>query len=1053
MDSWMPPRQPQDQGRCAAWFEGYERSPWREVYHGPPPPHFRHEGYHPDFQVGPPPWQDTQHHHPIHYPRLQNYMRPNSRAEYYKSSYPDWSYTRQEYEELHHGFMEDPEAYQRFTQVHPSKKDPRWRDNWSENANSWQQNYYTDCQPRSGNDSLGYCDVGLTQSKKQDSYEDSYASKKDASYDISYHSPLLQEHSWDNFQENSLKNATVPAHELSLPEGLTPLQQYKESGLSSSSYELSQYMENSSNRCEAAPSKDWSPVQLAENFQAMSSHVTSPKFTLPHVPLCFGAGGQLVRGCPNDPADGQPALIEIHSLEIILHDTAEQEAMRNFPGPLIREDLHKVDVMTFCQRKAATGCDLATKQGRDSALLWKLLLLLCRQNGSMVGSDTAELLMQDRKYQEKYKREEPRANLINLTGEEWPVPGCGTMDLLTGEMVPTAGTLEQKIEKFTKLLFYGRKKEALDWAMRNQLWGHALFLSSKMNPRIYSWVLTGFTNTLASNDPLQTLFQLMSGRIPQASLSCGDEKWGDWRPHLAVMLSNQVGDLDLNSRAILTMGDTLAGKELIEAAHFCYLMANVPFGHYPVKTDYMVLLGSSQSQAFSQFARTECIHRMEILEYCRLLGCPQAFILPFQVYKLIYASRLVDYGLAAQALHYCEGVGMALLAQNQNVYPVLLEQVIKLADRLKFSDPRLLEKAEYEMDLEPDWLIELRARYQQWEDQRGFPNTTSTQPEVFRGNGSISGLAPHFEFAQAEVCWDNLEHHPCRHPSPVNSTGHQPDMDQQLHIYSGHGHPSKRTVPSLEACSAENDQNSTLSPGGLSNDPSSHPKQPSGETVESCGLDHFPGDPKKYIPEHQAVFNARTRTVSESSTITLSEDPPQSTEASQDETTSEKKLVENTEQEVVKTSGFGWFRWFRSKANKDEEPSEKNPVASVSQDKITQPLLASPMNEAKSMNETKSTTCHCPPPLSPTEGNPFPKRSPEAQTSQDHSRMEAIIVSDAGDQTSSFRHQYNPDSVLLPPTEGTVPMFNPAQVITLAASSTGHLQQNFQRYPHHLQYK
>lgn len=76
----------------------------------------------------------------------------------------------------------------------------------------------------------------------------------------------------------------------------------------------------------------------------------------------------------------------------------------------------------------------------------------------MVGSDTAELLMQDRKYQEKYKKEEPRVNLINLTGEEWPVPGCGNMDLLTGEMVPMAGTLEQKIEKFTKLLFYGRKK-------------------------------------------------------------------------------------------------------------------------------------------------------------------------------------------------------------------------------------------------------------------------------------------------------------------------------------------------------------------------------------------------------------------------------------------------------------------------------------------------------------------------------------------------------------------------------------------------------------------
>ncbi|XP_015744071.1 protein transport protein Sec16B isoform X1 [Python bivittatus] len=1048
MDSWMPPRQAQGQGKHAAWFEGYRRGPWREVYHGPPPPHFRHTDYHPEFQVGPQPWLDiqTEHHHPIHHSRFQNSVRPNSRAEYYKSSYPDWSYTRQGYEEVHRGFVEDHGAYQRFAQTHPSERDPRWRDNWSESANSWNQNYHRDYQPKGGTDSLGYYDAVLTQSKKQDSYEESYASKKDTSYDISYRSPLLLGQTWDEFQENILENATVPAHELSLPEGPIPLQQYKESGLSSSSYELRHYMENSSNHYEATLSKDWNPIQLAEDVQAMSNHVASPKFTLPHVPLCFGAGGQLVRGCPNDPADGQPALVEIHSLEIILHDTAEQETMRIFPGPLIREDLHKVDVVTFCQRKAATGCDLTSKQGRDSALLWKLLLLLCRQNGSMVGSDTAELLMQNCKYQEKYKRQEPRVNLINLTDEEWPVPGCGTMDLLTGEIVPNAGTPEQIIGKFTKLLFYGRKKEALDWAMRNQLWGHALFLSSKMNPRTYSWVLSGFTSTLASNDPLQTLFQLMSGRIPQASLCCGDDKWGDWRPHLAVMLSNQVGDLGLNSRAIITMGDTLAGKGLIEAAHFCYLMANVPFGHYRVQTDYMVLLGSSQSQTFSQFARTECIHRTEILEYCRLLGCSQAFIPSFQVYKLIYASRLADYGLTAQALHYCEGAGMALLAQNQNIYPVLLEQVIKLAERLKFSDPRLLEKAEYEMDLEPDWLIELRARYQQWEEERELPNTPSTQPEAVRGNGSISGLAPHFEFAQAQVCQENLEHHPSGHLPPVNSTQHQPDVDQQLHMYPGDGHSSDKTDATLETYLAGNDQGFILSSESLSSNLSSHLNQPPGETVESCGQGHFPGDPKKHIPEHQTAFNVRTRTISESSTISMAEDAPPSPEGSWDEASSEKKLVENTGQEVAKTSGFGWLRWFRSKANNDGASSEKVPTASldstapVSQEKTAQPVSVSPMNEAK------PASLHCPPPLSHTEGNPFSKRSPEAQNPQGHSSLEAAVVSDAGYQINSFRHQYNPDSVPLFPTEGAVPLFNPAQVTTPAASGTGHLQRSFQKY-------
>lgn len=41
---------------------------------------------------------------------------------------------------------------------------------------------------------------------------------------------------------------------------------------------------------------------------------------------------------------------------------------------------------------------------------------------------------------------------------------------------------------------------------------------------------------------------------------CGDKQWGDWRPHLAVILSNQGGDPELYQRTIVAMGDTL-GKQ------------------------------------------------------------------------------------------------------------------------------------------------------------------------------------------------------------------------------------------------------------------------------------------------------------------------------------------------------------------------------------------------------------------------------------------------------------------------------------------------------------
>lgn len=76
----------------------------------------------------------------------------------------------------------------------------------------------------------------------------------------------------------------------------------------------------------------------------------------------------------------------------------------------------------------------------------------------MVGSDIAELLMQDCKKLEKYERQPPVANLINLSDEDWPVLTSGTPNLLTGEIPPSVETPAQIVEKFTKLLYYGRKK-------------------------------------------------------------------------------------------------------------------------------------------------------------------------------------------------------------------------------------------------------------------------------------------------------------------------------------------------------------------------------------------------------------------------------------------------------------------------------------------------------------------------------------------------------------------------------------------------------------------
>ena len=113
--------------------------------------------------------------------------------------------------------------------------------------------------------------------------------------------------------------------------------------------------------------------------------------------------------------------------------------------------------------------------------------------------------------------------------------------------------VEKHTTKFRDYLLFGHKKEGLEYAMTHGLWGHALFLASKMDERSYSQVMLRFANGLKVNDPLQTLYQLMSGRQPIAVKECADANWGDWRPHLAMILSNAAAK-DEGVKSIMTLG-------------------------------------------------------------------------------------------------------------------------------------------------------------------------------------------------------------------------------------------------------------------------------------------------------------------------------------------------------------------------------------------------------------------------------------------------------------------------------------------------------------------
>lgn len=85
---------------------------------------------------------------------------------------------------------------------------------------------------------------------------------------------------------------------------------------------------------------------------------------------------------------------------------------------------------------------------------------------------------------------------------------------------------------------------------------------------------------------------------PSLPQSYNPQQWGDWRQHLAVMISNPTGTSHKDQASIVALGDTLAARGQLHAAHFCYLVAEVGWGSYTCKDSKLVLIGASHHLPF-----------------------------------------------------------------------------------------------------------------------------------------------------------------------------------------------------------------------------------------------------------------------------------------------------------------------------------------------------------------------------------------------------------------------------------------------------------------------
>ncbi|CAL1294279.1 unnamed protein product [Larinioides sclopetarius] len=531
-------------------------------------------------------------------------------------------------------------------------------------------------------------------------------------------------HGYDvDFERSSVHSGRSSANEFAKDPNSS---HYREHDIDSNESEISSY--NLEQKYFGDSQNEMSNIE--DQISTPSSRLTPVKFSYAHPIVRFSPGGLLITGIPSQ-ASTMPAMpIRIQTMQALREEEESFQELKNHQGPLIRGLTHKNDVIEFCNRKIKSIKSLEDIVDRDSyILLWELMVLLLRQNGSVAGSDIAELLLRDHEILRPSLPLRPAVDTPQ--GEHSPAdvndsssqshagdassPDEGIVVLNDKTLLNASHTVDvdKLTRKFREFLLFGHKKDALEWAMKHGLWGHALFLASKMDVRTYANVMTRFANSLALNDPLQTLYQLMSGRQPLAVTNVADKKWGDWRPHLAMILANPSGQPDVDSRSITTLGDTLASKGCLCAAHFCYIMAQVDFGTYEQKSSKLVLLTADHSLPFEEFASNEVIQLTEIYEYAQSLANPNYMLVHLQLYKFLYALRLVEHGYLEEALHYCEIIS-AKVQEHPHLFQLdFISEVYKLATQLKYHDPHFLRgQGEFEDQEDPDWLKNLTALVQ-----------------------------------------------------------------------------------------------------------------------------------------------------------------------------------------------------------------------------------------------------------------------------------------------------------------------------------------------------
>lgn len=396
-------------------------------------------------------------------------------------------------------------------------------------------------------------------------------------------------------------------------------------------------------------STSWTPQDLAQ----AAVQTTAPFFNRPHPVVSFGFGGRIAYCVPSQSAFRPSSNIKIGYIPKILANTPTITAYSSFPGPLTSSS-SKDAILRFISEKSSE--DSADPEA--SKLLWELLRLLVTNHGTLVGDPEIE-----------------KATVQVL---------ASSITSVSAQLTSTEHPNFAALSNIQQLILSGNRADACRTAMESQLWAHALLLSygSKDFPN----VMASFANSaLPEGSPLRTLYLVMAQQ-PQSLFSTQGQVASvldNWKENLTAILNTTGTD---RRPMVAELGDRLWGtKNRVEAAHCCYLLADLPFSGFDNPGARIVLLGGDHKRRAGRFATCEAIQRSEIYEWAHLASNSQYTLHAIYPYKLLYAWQLAEIGFVDSAHRYVEKLMAAEKAGKgtQALSPHYLYQLHVLEERIR----------------------------------------------------------------------------------------------------------------------------------------------------------------------------------------------------------------------------------------------------------------------------------------------------------------------------------------------------------------------------------